>query len=91
MIEIEDSDIMLTTVDNPFNPFTRFREWLAYDMNMGYNTPSYLARVCKFSYELSDADQSQAICDAIREIATENVNGLYRIVSRTTATQLGLL
>jgi hypothetical protein len=91
MIDTEDNDIMLTTVDNPFNPFTRFNEWLAYDMDKGYDTPSFLARVCITSYELSDADQAQAIGDAIREIVNENVNGLYRLVSRNSAKELGLL
>jgi hypothetical protein len=91
MIDTEDNAIMLTTVDNPFNPFTRFKEWLAYDIDKGYDTPSFLARVCIDSYELSDADQAQAIGDAIREIARENVNGLYRIVSKVSARELGLL
>lgn len=90
MIEDTEMDIMLTTVDNPFNPFTRFKEWLAYDINMDYNTPSYLARVCHSSYELSDADQSQAIADAIREIVRLNPNGLYRMVSRSSAQEIGL-
>jgi hypothetical protein len=85
-----NDDIMLTTIDNPFNPFTSFKEWLFYDISKGYNTPSYLARMSNYSHELSDADQVQAIADAIREIATENVNGLYRVVSRTSAVEYGL-
>ncbi len=90
MVDEQDNDIMLSTVDNPYNPFTRFAEWLAFDISKDYNTASYLARVCKSSYEMSDADQAQAIGDAIREIAKENVNGLYRIVHRDQAESLGL-
>ncbi len=69
---------MLTTLDNPFNPFTHFDEWHAYDMNNGYHTMAYLARVVVTSDELSDADQSRAIEDAIDEIVKENILGVYR-------------
>ena len=41
----EDEAIMLTTMDNPFNPFIQYNEWYAYDVNKGYNTCAYLARL----------------------------------------------
>ena len=73
---------MLTTVDNPFDPFTRFDEWYAYDVRMGYNTSSFLARIAKVSNELSEPDQALAIQNAIDEIVEENVSGMWRKVSR---------
>lgn len=72
---------MLTTVDNPFDPFTQFDEWLAYDETLGHQTLQFLARIVKSSDELSEADQSLAIELAIDEIVRENVNGLYRKVA----------
>lgn len=74
---------MLTTVDNPFDPFTQWDEWYAFDRAHGYNTPSFLARVIVTSDDLSEADQSLAIEDAIDEIVRFNVLGLYRKVSST--------
>jgi hypothetical protein len=71
---------MLTTVDNPFNPFTQFDEWNAYDQAAGYYTLSFLARIVRTSDSLSDADQSLAMELAIDEIVEENVLGLYRKV-----------
>lgn len=73
---------MLTTFDNPFNPFTQFDEWFEYDRKLGYNTPSFLARIAKISDELSDTDISFAIQNAIDEIVSENVSGMWRKVSR---------
>lgn len=73
---------MLTTIDNPFNPFTHYNEWYAYDTAAGYNTTSFIGRIVKTSDDLSEADQSLAIEAAIDEIVTENVLGLYRKVSR---------
>jgi hypothetical protein len=71
---------MLTTTDNPFNPFTHFDEWLAFDEASGYHTTGLLARIIKTSDDLSEADESQAIEDAIDEIVELNVLGVYRKV-----------
>ena len=81
----EPTEYMLTTVDNPFNPFTRFDEWLQYDSMMGYNTPSFLARVSYVSNDLSEPDQALAVQQAIDQIVEENVSGMWRKVSRTSA------
>jgi len=72
---------MLTTVDNPFDPSTQYEEWDAYDRSRGYNTAGFLARIINSSSELSEADQSQAIEDAIDEIVNENVLGIYKKVA----------
>lgn len=74
------ADYMLTTVDNPYNPFTQFDEWFQWDYQAGYHTPSYLARIVISSDELSEADQDLAIDQAIDEIVELNVLGIYRKV-----------
>lgn len=76
------TEYMLTTVDNPFNPFTEFNAWFAFDVNKGYNTSSLLARIAKVSDDLSEPDQALAIQNAIDEIVKENVSGMFRKVSR---------
>ena len=43
------TEYMLTTIDNPYSPFTQFDEWLEFDTLKGYNTCGYLARVAKTS------------------------------------------
>lgn len=78
------TEYMLTTVDNPFDPFTQFTEWFAYDTAMGYHTAAFLARIAHTSDELSDADQRLAIQSAIEEIVRENVSGKHKKVSRTS-------
>jgi len=84
----EPIEYMLTTVDNPFDPFTRFDEWLEYDMRMGYHTSAFLARVAKVSNDLSEPDQALAIQQAIDEIVSENVSGMWRKVSRDSVRNL---
>lgn len=73
---------MLSTSDNPWNPWTQFKEWLAYDMKAGYFTLSYLARITVSSNDLSDHDQVRAVEDAIEEIIEFNINGLYVAVHK---------
>lgn len=71
---------MLTTVDNPYDPFTEYDEWSAFDERAGYNTPQYLARIVVTSHELSEEEQNLAIESAIEEIVELNVTGMYRKV-----------
>ena len=68
---------MLTTLDNPYNPFTQPDEWYAMDRYLGHYTPEYLARIAVISNGLSPADQELAIDEAINEIVSYNLNGLY--------------
>lgn len=78
------NEYMLTTVDNPFDPFTQFDEWLVWDHNAGYDTPALLDRVANQSDEMSEADQSQAVDLAMDEIVRENVSGMHKKVQATT-------
>lgn len=71
---------MVTTIDNPFDPFTQFEEWFEFDQDKGYNTCSYLARIAKTSDELSQQDEDLAIEDAVDEIVSMNVLGIYKKV-----------
>lgn len=67
----------LSTKDNPFNPFTEFEEWFAFDTDRGYNTCGYLARIAKTSSDVSNSINEAEIERAIDEIVRLNVNGLY--------------
>jgi hypothetical protein len=64
----DERDFMLTTKDNPFNPWTQYDDWYAYDRDKGYNSPSYQARIAVTSDDLSDEENDLIINDAIEEI-----------------------
>jgi hypothetical protein len=72
--------VALTTIDNPYDVFTQFAEWDAWDREQGYGTCAYLARVVRSSDELSSADQDLALEQGIDEIIREDVLALYRKV-----------
>lgn len=72
---------MLTTFDNPYNPFTQFDEWFNFDETKGYNTCSYLARIAKTSDSLPESMNIEEITRAMDEIV--KLNGeLYKKVER---------
>lgn len=73
------AEFMLTTVDNPHDPFTDYDEWLAYDLREHRpDTNSLLARVLISSDELSEEEQDAAVEAAIDEIVREDPDLIYR-------------
>lgn len=73
--------VFLTTIDNPFNPYTEWEEWIRFDEDRGYYSTEYLARIVKTSDELSDYDNLSAIEEAIDEICRLNVLGVYKKIT----------
>lgn len=73
---------MLTTIDNPYNPFDDFRSWYFWDVSHGYNTAGYLGRIVKSSEDISETDQIVAVNQAIEEILELNLTGMYKKVER---------
>lgn len=74
--------VMLTTVDNPHDPFNDFNAWYAYDISSGYHTLEFLGRIMVTSDQLSESDQEVARLHAIDEIVQENVLGIWRKVEK---------
>ena len=68
---------MLTTIDNPFDPFEQFTSWFLFDVEKGYNTCGYLARIVKLSDDMSQKEQEDEIERAIDEIISINPSGIY--------------
>lgn len=70
-------EVLLSTSDNPWNPFTNFDEWFAFDTQKGYNSLSYLARIAKTSSSLPEDEYNQAVEDAVDSICRLNLTGNY--------------
>lgn len=68
---------MLTTTDNPYDPFEDYANWEAFDAHLGYNTPGYLARIAIVADELPQSVQNREIEAAIDEIVEENIYGVH--------------
>jgi len=73
---------MLTTFDNPYDPFDQFISWFLFDIEKGYNTCSYLGRIARISDQLSDAENDMEIERAIDEIIKYDFRNIYKKVVR---------
>jgi len=73
---------MITTPDNPWNPFTQWDEWYAWDVAAGYNTCGILARLAKTSRELSDELNEEEIDKAMDTMTNGVFKGIFIKVTR---------
>ena len=74
------SKCMLTTFDNPYNPFDEFTSWFMFDEEKGYHSCAYLGRIAKTSEQLSDEENAQEIERAIDEIIKYDFQNIYKNV-----------
>ena len=76
---------MLTTFDNPYNPFEQFTEWFLFDVEKGYNTCSYIARIAQFSDDMTQKEIDEENERAIDEILSYDFMNIYKKLRRNTS------
>lgn len=79
---MNSNECMLTTFDNPFNPFTDFTSWLLFDKEKGYNSCEYLARIANTSDDMSEEETNIEIERAIDSIIHHDPFNIYKKVWR---------
>ena len=75
------NEVMLTTIDNPYNPFEQFDLWLLFDKEKGYNTCEYLARIVNLTNDMSEKEIEVATDKAIDDIIVNDPFGIYKKVT----------
>ena len=68
---------MLTTIDNPYNPFDEFDQWFMFDNDHGYGSCQYLARIARTSAALSEKENDEEVERAIDEIIKLDPFNIY--------------
>ena len=79
---------MLTTIDKPVNPFKDFDSWFLFDVEKGYNSCAYLARIAKTSNEFTEQEEDEEIERAIDEIIKYDFMNIYVKVKEDTETTI---
>ena len=74
-------DIMITTVDNPYNPYEDWDAWLNWDLLHGYDSWGNVARLMPIWPSICDYDMECLGTDAILRLVSMFPNGPYTIVS----------
>ena len=75
------NEVMLTTIDNPYNPFEQFDLWLLFDKEKGYNTCEYLARIVNLTNDMSEKEIEVATDKASDDIIVNDPFGIYKKVT----------
>ena len=79
---MKEYECMLTTNDNPFDPFEQFDSWLMFDIEKKHNCCGLLARIAKSSDEMTEKEEKEEIERAIDEIIKYDFLDLYKKVKK---------
>ena len=77
-------ETMLTTIDNPFDPFEQFTSWFLFDVEKGYNSCGRLMRIANVSEDMSTKEYNEAIDLAIDKLIALDFLGIYQKVTKET-------
>lgn len=74
--------VMVTTVDNDFDPFDEFDKWYTQDMMMGYNTCGRLAKLERTSDAMSEMEKHKEHVRAVDELIALDFTNTFIKVER---------
>ena len=73
----------LTTMDNPYDPFDQFTQWLLFDNEMGYNSCGKLDRIANVTNDMTEQEKHAEIERAIDTIIEYDFLNIFKKVKRT--------
>lgn len=83
-----ETEYMLSLIDNPFDYFTDFRNWLLFDIEYSQKNDTkpcceYLGRIANLSDSMTQKERDEEIERAIDEIIFYDFRNVYKKVSKT--------
>lgn len=75
-------EIRITTLDNPFNPFTDFARWFMFDVSNGYNTCGKLERLTNITDDMTDKEIEEQRNYAINFLLDNDLFKMYKVVTK---------
>ena len=75
------AEIALTTIDNPYSPFSQFDDWYSFDTEKGYDCCGYIDRMKQLSKTetsyYSNEEEDKFIESLIDDIVNTDPTGLF--------------
>lgn len=75
------NNCMLTTIDNPFDPFEQFTSWFLFDVEKGYDSCGRLMRIAKLEDDMTQKEIDEEVERAIDEIIKYDFMNVYKKVT----------
>ena len=72
-----ENNCMLTTFDNPYNPFVDFSSWYMFDCENDHNTCGRLARLLNVDNEMTEKEVDEERIRAIDFMLKYDFEGIY--------------
>lgn len=71
------AESIVTTIDNPWNPFTNYDQWLNWDNRFGWKTPQWVAFFSFTSSKEDEEEYERDIDDAFNRLVEFNPYGVH--------------
>lgn len=68
---------MLTTIDNPFDPFEQFSSWLLFDKEKGYDSCERLARLVTITEDMTQDEIDRETENAIELLIALDITDTF--------------
>lgn len=75
-------DCAITTVDNPFDPFDQFNDWLMFDKEKGYHSCERVVRLAKFTDDMSEPEINEEFERAIDRLISLDCLDIFKKITR---------
>ena len=78
-----EDELMLTTLDNPYDPKSQYPQWKTWDAENGYFTEEYIARIANIPVNVEIDDDlaiSRYVNAAIQSILENDTLEIYKLV-----------
>lgn len=84
-------ECLLTTLDNPYDPFTQNESWSLFDLQHGYASNQWLAKYTYASQKMEEEDFRQEVSDGIDRFLAINPFGIhYKLFKKQAKTMIPL-
>ena len=80
------TEYMLTTFDNPYDPFEQFNQWLMFDKEKGYDSCERLMRLANISDDMTQKEIDEEVDRAMDRLIDLDFTNTFKKVKRTVAT-----
>ena len=81
-------ETMLTTFDNPYDPFEEFTLWLMFDKEKGYDTCERMMRFANITEDMTQKEIDEEVERAMDKLIELDFTNTFKKVTRQVSEEL---